>query len=264
MPPDPDELNRLQAEGQYFFLPYYREVVDQHPDGIPAADVKELVAQQLLERFEIDIFNPAQTGTHIRGTTRASQWANNLVSNEVLDGYMLVVRSTRAILYPGATDNSRVSPRPGDELTDGQVAELDERTPTQITTQAGSTYRRSLQLAEHVRELSGRSCAAARPTCAVFDARDGRPYVEVHHIIPMAIQGTSSVNLDRSTNMTPLCARCHTCLHRGRTDLASDILDELLGWFESVHGRSFGAANVGVGLDTTSAGLLEMYGSMPD
>ena len=54
MPPEPDQLARLLGEKQNFFLPYYHEIVDQYPGGIPAAEVKERVAQQLLERFGID------------------------------------------------------------------------------------------------------------------------------------------------------------------------------------------------------------------
>jgi hypothetical protein len=65
--------------------------------------------------------------------------------------------------------------------------------------------------------------------------------------------------------MVPLCPRCHAILHRGHFDLASDLLDEVLRWYESVHRKSFGYANADLGIDTTSAGILEMYGSfVPD
>jgi len=101
----------------------------------------------------------------------------------------------------------------------------------------------------------------ARPTCVVFNARDGRLYVEVHHIIPMAMQARTEINLDRTRNMAPICPGCHACLHRGRTDLASDTLDAVLHWFESVHGTSFSSANGDLDFDTTSTALLEMYGS---
>jgi len=123
MAPNPHELDRLRVEKQSYFLPYYQEIVSRHPDGIFAADVKGLVAQQLLDDFGIDIFDPGQTGLNeSTGDSRADQWANNLVSNHVLDEYMLVLRSNRATLYPGATDNSVPFPHPGETLTDGQVS----------------------------------------------------------------------------------------------------------------------------------------------
>jgi hypothetical protein len=77
----------------------------------------------------------------------------------------------------------------------------------------------------------------------------------------MARQGQSDLNVDRSTNMVPVCPGCHACLHRGQVDLASSFLDELFRWFESVHGMSFQSANGDRAFDTTSTGLLAMYGS---
>jgi hypothetical protein len=260
--PDLATLEQLNAERQGFFLPYYREVVARHPAGIEATEVKRLVANQILREFGIDISDPNQTG--LNPSTRrssADQWANNLVSNHVLDEFMLVVRANRAILYPGAIDNSRTLPPPGDPLGHAEVSELNERTPSRIETRSGQTFRRSLQLAEHVRELSGRSCAVGGPRCTVFDGRDGRPYVEVHHLIPMAMQSQTTYNLDRSTNMAPLCPGCHACLHRGQINLATAVLERVLAWFESVHHVTFESSISDSGFDISSAGLLAMYGS---
>jgi hypothetical protein len=260
---DPSALQRLRAQKQAFFLPYYIETVARHPAGIDAARVKSLVAAQILQEFGIDISDPDQTGLN-PSTSRssASQWANNLISNSVLDEFMLVVRmGGRAILYPGATDNSRTVLAPGKALTVGQVGVLDRRGPSRIENRSGPTFRRSLQLAEYVRGLNGRACAVGGPSCVVFDGRDGRPYVEVHHIIPMAAQGQTLVNLDRSRNMAPVCPGCHSCVHRGRSDLASAVLDEVFAWYESVHHVTFQEANDDVDFDTTSGGLLAMYGA---
>jgi hypothetical protein len=262
MAPNTKALDRPNKEQQYFFLPYYKEVVARHPDGITSARVKELVARQILDEFDIDIADPEQSGLNpSTNRSRADQWANNLVSNRVLDDHMLVVRGGRAMLYPGADDNSRVLPQAGELLNEGQVAELNERKPIRFEARGGLTFRRSLQLAEHVRELNGRACVVGRPTCVMFDARDGRAYVEVHHVVPMAMQGHTRVNLDRSTNMVPLCPGCHACLHHGDVDSAASILAEIFNWFESVHGRSFQSANEDLSLDTTAEDLLGMYGS---
>jgi hypothetical protein len=261
MTPDIDGINRLLAEKQSFFLPYYRDVVATRPHGIAAANAKTLVAQRIQEDIGADVFDPAFSGLNATtGLSYANQWANNLVSNHILDDYMLVVRDTRATLYPGTPDNSRTQLKPTEELTPGQLAELNERAPTTIEVSVGVTYRRSLQLAEHVREMSGRACAVASLVCDVFDARDGRAYVEVHHVVPMAMQSQLNINLDRTTNMVPLCPRCHTCLHRGHLEQASVVLNELLHWYESVHGRSFEFDNGDLGLNLTCTGLLEMYG----
>ena len=96
-----------------------------------------------------------------------------------------------------------------------------------------------------------------------FTGRDGNPYVEVHHIIPMAKQSESEINLDRVSNMAPLCPRCHTCLHRGNAQDAKSVLNDLLAWYRSRHGESFASSNSDLGdlgLGTAPHDLLIMYG----
>jgi hypothetical protein len=105
---DQQEFQKLLRRRQAYFLPHYLEIVDRHPEGILAKDVKDEVATLLLSQFGIDIYDVRQCGLN-RSTakSRADQWVNNLVSNRVLDPHMLVVRSHRATLYPGGYNNSR-------------------------------------------------------------------------------------------------------------------------------------------------------------
>jgi predicted HNH restriction endonuclease len=147
-------------------------------------------------------------------------------------------------------------------LEDSEVAELNNRDPTiaPLSTSSSTTFQRSLQLAEHVRALNDYECAVGGAGCVTFTARDGKPYVEIHHIIPMAHQSESEVNLDRVTNMVPLCPRCHTCLHRGGAEDAETVLGEVLAWFQSKHEQSYADANSDLTLGTASADLLAMYG----
>jgi hypothetical protein len=259
---DAATLEQLRERKQSFFLPYYREIVDEHPEGIAAKVVKQIVSERLRREFGIDVFDPQQTGLNAStGDSRASQWANNLISNGVLDEYMLVVRGSRAMLYPGAIDNSRPIPQAGGPLGPAEVSLLDERKPSWMEARSGLASRRSLQLAEYIRGLGGRACAVQGSRCAVFEARDGHPYVEVHHVIPMAMQSRTDVNLDRSTNMVPLCPGCHACLHRGATPAARLVLNEVLAWFESIHHETFESCNHDIIFDITADGLLGIYGA---
>lgn len=263
MTPDPSVLAKLREQKQEFFVPYYREIVARHPAGIQAVEVKSLVRTEILQKFGVDIFDPAHTGLNpSTGDSRGHQWANNLISNSVLDKYMLVVHGGRAMLYPGAIDNSQPIPHLGPLLRPGQVSQLNSREPTWIEVQSDRKWRRSPQLADYVKALSGHACAVAGPRCAVFDGRDERPYVEAHHLISMAMQSETPVNLDRSTNMVPVCPGCHVCLHRGAASHAGEVLDAVLGWFESVHHVTFEAANTDIDLDKTREGLLKIYGSV--
>ena len=57
MAPNPQELQKLLTERQWYFLPYYRALVERHREGILAADAKAQIAQQLLQDFDINIFD---------------------------------------------------------------------------------------------------------------------------------------------------------------------------------------------------------------
>jgi hypothetical protein len=263
VPTDDQELQKLLRRRQAYFLPYYLEIVDRHPEGVLARDVKDEVATFLLSQFGIDIYNVEQCGLN-RSTqrSRADQWVNNLVSNRVLDPHMLVVRSHRATLYPGGYDNSRPLLPTGPPLELSEVVELNDREPRTAppSTSSSTSFQRSLQLAAHVRALSDYLCAVGGVGCAGFTGRDGKPYVEVHHIIPMAEQSQSEINLDRVSNMAPLCPRCHACLHRGGAEDAETVLGDLLVWFESQHGQTYADANRDLNLGTAPTDLLAMYG----
>ena len=80
----------------------------------------------------------------------------------------------------------------------------------------------------------------------------------------MSFQNTTSVNLDRTSNMVPLCVGCHKRVHRGGAETARLVLDKVLEWFEMKNGVSFDVANVDVGLGVTAVDLMTMYGAMAD
>lgn len=263
MPADDLELRKLLRHKQAYFVPYFLEVVNRHPEGVLAKDVKDEVARLLLSQFGIDIYDPGQSGLNSSTKkSRADQWVNNLVSNHVLDEQMLVVRSHRAILYPGGYDNSQPLLPTGPPLEASELDELNSREPKKAppSSSASTPFQRSLQLTNFVRVDNGYRCAVSQTSCSSFLARDGHPYVEVHHIIPMAQQAGSIINLDRVKNMAPLCPGCHTCLHRGAAADAGRVLGNVLAWFEIKHGQPFAEANIDLTLGTTPDAVLTMYG----
>jgi hypothetical protein len=263
VPADDLELRKLLRHRQAYFVPFYLEVVNRHPEGVLARDVKDEVAQLLLSQFDVDIYDIGQSGLNpSTNKSRADQWVNNLVSNHVLDDHMLVVRSHRSILYPGGFDNSKPLLPTGPPLQPSEIDELNNREPKKAPPPSSTTtqFQRSLQLADFVRVENDYRCAVSRTSCSSFLARDGHPYVEVHHIIPMAQQPGSTINLDRVINMTPLCPGCHTCLHRGGAGDAQKVLGDVLAWFEIKHGQAFADANGDLTLGTTPDAVLTMYG----
>ena len=165
---------------------------------------------------------------------------------------------------PGSSTNSLPGVPTGPALDPSEVEELNNRPPKKapsFTVSSSASYQRSLQLAEHVRSLNGYKCAVDGSGCSSFTARSGHPYVEVHHVVPMAKQHEVGVNFDRVTNMVPLCARCHTCLHRGAHGDADSTLHAALAWFEAQHGASFASINSDLGIEISPKDLLTIYGA---
>jgi hypothetical protein len=258
------ELARIRALKQAYFVPYYCDIVEQHPEGIDSRLVKSQVRQALIDRFDIDINDEDLFEANVNGS-RADQWANNLVSNYVLDEYMLVAHRGRgqgATLWPGTVDNSVPETVPSGGVGETEVASLNRRPPSTVQSSTGTAYRRSWQLANLVRVRNDYKCAISGPDCVEFEGRDHNHYVEVHHIVPMAFQASSTVNLDRTTNMAPLCAGCHKRVHRGSADAAEVVVQAITEWFRRTHGVSFEEANEDLGLGVSVADLMAMYGVM--
>lgn len=262
---DSEELARVRALKQFYFVPYYCDIVQQHPEGIDSRVVKSQVIQLLIDRFDIDINDATLFGSNKNGS-RADQWANNVVSNYVLDDHMLVAhrgRGQSATLWPGTVDNSvPVSVAAAKPLQRNEVASLDNRKPAIVQSSAGTTYQRSPHLAARVRAQNGYRCAVDGPDCLEFEGRDHNPYVEVHHIVPMSLQSTTTVNLDRTSNMAPLCAGCHKRVHRGAGGPAGEVVEDMLQWFGRTHGVLFEDANIDLGLGVSAADLMAFYGAM--
>jgi len=261
---DAAELAKVIALKQAYFVPIYREIVEHHPEGIDSKVVKAQVVQLMIDRFDIDLGDAALFGSNANGS-RAEQWANNLVSNYVLDEYMLVAHRGRgqdATLWPGTVDNSVPEPVPSGGLGEVEVASLNSRPPSTVQPSIGTAYRRSWQLANHVRVRNNYLCAVNGPDCVEFEARDHNPYIEVHHIVPMAFQASTTVNLDRTTNMAPLCAGCHRRVHRGSAGAAEAVVQGIMQWFRRTQDVPFEEANEDLGLGVSEADLMAMYGVM--
>lgn len=65
-----------------------------------------------------------------------------------------------------------------------------------------------------IRRSKGR-CEMPDCTCTLFETDDGTPYLEVHHVVPLAEEGE-----DVLANTAALCPHCHRLLHFGRTRAA--------------------------------------------
>lgn len=90
---------------------------------------------------------------------------------------------------------------------------------------------RDQKLAKQIIEVSNYKCQYALLTNKrhpMFNATDGKPYAEAHHLIPMkASKDFFPRNLDRAANIVCLCPKCHAILHHGSKDEKREILKVL-------------------------------------
>jgi hypothetical protein len=262
---DQHALKKLLTTRQLFFVSYYRRIVDMHPLGIEARRVKELARAEVMLEFGFDPFDQTLTGTNpSTHDSAASQWANNLISNDVLQEFMIVVPSRRVMLYPlSAKSNAQPSDDPVQQpkAIDKRLAKAaDDREPRRAVKETTrSPYLRSAALAEFVRQEAQYKCIVPTPDCITFVGRDGHHYVEVHHVVPMSEQHRTTYNLDRNANMVAICAGCHTRIHRGIRHVVESMIERLLADYKTARKETLQSALSACELPCSADDLLKYY-----
>ena len=89
------------------------------------------------------------------------------------------------------------------------------------------------------------------PTDRTFPRKNGIPYTEPHHLIPISKYRDFSYSVDVMENIVSLCSHCHNLLHYGLLEDKKDILSKLFQERqEALHN---------CGLDLTLEQLLSYY-----
>lgn len=65
------------------------------------------------------------------------------------------------------------------------------------------------------------------PNHQTFLRKNGTPYTEPHHLIPISKYKDFPYSLDVSANIVSLCSNCHNLLHYGRLEDKSEILEKI-------------------------------------
>ncbi|MZQ74731.1 MAG: hypothetical protein GT589_01050 [Peptoclostridium sp.] len=79
-----------------------------------------------------------------------------------------------------------------------------------------------------------------------FQSKNGSPYVEAHHLIPMAFEDDFENSLDVKGNIVPLCPHCHAKIHYGKFDDVSNMIEQLYSERKDVLALS----GIGIDLET--------------
>jgi 5-methylcytosine-specific restriction enzyme A len=90
----------------------------------------------------------------------------------------------------------------------------------------GESYPRSL-LESTTAKINSQWKCEYDPSHTTFISKNGHPYVEAYHLIPMAQQDFFELNIDIASNIVALCPTCHRNIHFGQTEAKKQMLQKL-------------------------------------
>lgn len=76
-------------------------------------------------------------------------------------------------------------------------------------------YRRNLLEVRKAKKFASYICEYDNNHVTFLNNYDNKPYIEAHHLIPMATQGLFQYNIDFADNIICLCPNCHRRIHYG-------------------------------------------------
>ncbi len=111
------------------------------------------------------------------------------------------------------------------DLESNDFIRQNEREPVKVVN-TQTTYKRDAGLAKTVLVRSDYKCLLDEAH-TTFTSKDGHPYIEAHHLIPMSAQKDFDTNIDRVENIVALCPNCHKAIHYGDDATRRDLVERL-------------------------------------
>lgn len=100
--------------------------------------------------------------------------------------------------------------------------------PTPIETPAGKAYPRDPKVAGQALSAANYQCEVEATHPTFISQAKKQPYIEAHHLVPMALQDKFDKSLDVIANIVGLCPNCHKLLHLGQPEDKEPLLRKLL------------------------------------
>ena len=112
------------------------------------------------------------------------------------------------------------------DINSSRFYKQNNRTPE--TFKRGNTirYKTNARIAKTALNLANYTCEI-NPEHKTFTSKLGKPYMEAHHLIPMASQKDFSINIDRIENIVSICPICHSAIHLGDMSTRLELLKKL-------------------------------------
>ncbi|MCH4983831.1 HNH endonuclease [Macrococcoides goetzii] len=104
--------------------------------------------------------------------------------------------------------------------------------PEPITVNNVKRYRRNLLEVRKAKVSANYVCEYDNKHVTFENNYDNKPYIEAHHLIPMAAQGLFKYNIDFADNIICLCPNCHRRIHYG---VKSDKIEMVQKFYKDRH-----------------------------
>lgn len=112
------------------------------------------------------------------------------------------------------------------DITSLKFYNQNNRTPESYKKGNTIRYKTNARIAKTALHLADYKCEI-NPEHITFISKLGKPYMEAHHLIPMAYQKDFSINIDRIENIVSICPICHSAIHLGDVSTRLEILRKL-------------------------------------
>jgi predicted HNH restriction endonuclease len=197
----PDDRRPGDAKRKGTFSKGWTDATSNEKGYQPDA-LKKITWQNLGYRLGKELGNLDQESTDLIYHHLASTWDGKYF--EPTDDEKTLKKQVKEYSQHGSLDNDDY--------------EGPDKPPAQ-TKQTSTSFKRCPRVVAKVLSYANGTCDLCLEA-APFNKSDGEPYLEVHHVVPLAQKG-----LDKTTNAVALCPNCHRrCHHSEDTDVARQEL----------------------------------------
>lgn len=112
------------------------------------------------------------------------------------------------------------------DITNPKFYAQNNRKPVPIRRGNIIRYKTNPRIAKTALSIANYTCLINKEH-TTFISKLGKPYMEAHHLIPMAFQKDFSINIDRVENIVSLCPICHSAVHLGNDSVRIEVLKRL-------------------------------------
>lgn len=114
----------------------------------------------------------------------------------------------------------------GYDINSARFLRENNRLPEQISP-GSNKYKTNPRIAKTALQIADFKCEINKGDHITFISRNGRQFMEAHHLIPMHAQKDFQINLDRVENIVCICPNCHSAIHLGTDSVRLDYLKKL-------------------------------------